>query len=98
MPCGAWSLSAAKTKLGERTSSWASNLRHLAAVEPRGGNRHLVAPKRKKQDATMELLAFVVRVLTACSCRWRRVVTQSRRDDALQCGCPDACRSTMGDP
>jgi hypothetical protein len=54
-------------QLGERTSSWASNLRHLAAVEPRGGKRHLVAPKRKKQDATMQLLAFVVRVLTACS-------------------------------
>ena len=89
-----------QAQLGERSSSWASSqLRHLAAVGPRGGNRHLVAPKRKKQEATMELVVFVVVLaLTAPSYRRHRVVTHSRRDAALQCGCPDACRSTMGDP
>lgn len=47
----------------------------------------------------MKLLAFVIVPLTVSSSRLHPVVvTQSKRDDALQCGCPDACRSTMGDP
>ena len=47
----------------------------------------------------MKLLAFVIVPLTLSSSRLHPVVvTQSKRDDALQCGCPDACRSTMGDP
>ena len=81
--------------------SWVSEgvpwpiLRHLAAVEPCGAAcRRFFANFQERTQAVLSSLTSRALQLAGSLCGTIPVVDHNRRDDALQDGCPAACRST----